>query len=151
MRLLTGLQSRLVFLRVAATIRSGANGRMPPSQSDITLNTSTITDEECEKAGWAARFGNQNKMYVARWKDKLTGKIKYIWFSDTAFLKQNREKEKFEKAETLGKQIKAIEQHIQRNLDSKDEERRKVATVAWLIFAVNMRVGDEKDPTKPIQ
>ena len=46
----------------------------------------------------------------------------------------------------MGKQIKTIEQHIQRNLDNKDEERRKVATVAWLIFAVNMRVGDEKDP-----
>ena len=85
-------------------------------------------------------------MYVAKWEDKLTGKIKYVWFSDTAFLKQNREKEKFQKAETLGKQIKTIEQHIQRNLDSKDEDRRKVATVAWLIFAVNMRVGDEKDP-----
>ena len=81
-----------------------------------------------------------------QWEDKLTGKIKYVWFSDTAFLKQNREKEKFQKAETLGKQIKTIEQHIERNLDSKDEERRKVATVAWLIFAVNMRVGDEKDP-----
>ena len=33
-----------------------------------------------------------------------------------------------------------------RNLDEKDEARRKVATVSWLIFAVNMRVGDEKDP-----
>ena len=42
-------------------------------------------------------------MYVAKWEDKLTGKIKYVWFSDTAFLKQNREKEKFQKAETLYK------------------------------------------------
>ena len=117
-----------------------------PSQSDITLNTSTITDEEAKKAGWAGAVWEPNKMYVASWKDKLTGKIKYVWFSDTAFLKQNREKEKFQKAETLGKQIKTIEQHIQRNLDSKDEDRRKVATVAWLILAVNMRVGDEKDP-----
>ena len=85
-------------------------------------------------------------MYVASWKDKLTGKIKYVWFSDTAFLKQNHEKEKFQKAEALGKQIKTIEQHIMRNLKDKDEARRKVATVSWLIFAVNMRVGDEKDP-----
>ena len=117
-----------------------------PSKSDITLNASTTTDEEAKKEGWAGAVWEPNKMYVASWKDKLTGKIKYVWFSDTAFLKQNREKEKFQKAETLGKQIKTIEQHIERNLDSKDEERRKVATVAWLIFAVNMRVGDEKDP-----
>ena len=117
-----------------------------PSKSDITLNTSTITDKDAKKAGWAGAVWIPNKMYVASWKDKLTGKIKYVWFSDTAFLKQNREKEKFQKAETLGKQIKTIEQHILRNLTDKDVARRKVATVAWLIFAVNMRVGDEKDP-----
>lgn len=117
-----------------------------PSQGDITLNSSTITDRDAKKAGWAGAVWEPNKMYIASWKDKLTGKIKYVWFSDTAFLKQNREKEKFQKAETLGKQIKTVEQHIQRNLNAKDEDRRKVATVAWLIFAVNMRVGDEKDP-----
>jgi len=83
---------------------------------------------------------------VAKWEDKLTGKIKYVWFSDTAFLKQNREKEKFQKAETLGKQIKQIEAHILKNLIVKDETRRKVATVSWLILVPNMRVGDEKDP-----
>ncbi len=85
-------------------------------------------------------------MYVAKWIDKLTGKVKYVWFSDTAFLKQNREKEKFQKAETLGKQIKQIEAHILKNLTDKDETRRKVATVSWLILVPNMRVGDEKDP-----
>ena len=117
-----------------------------PSRSDITLNTSTVTDAEAKKEGWAGAVWQKNKMYVASWKDKLTGKIKYVWFSDTAFLKQNREKEKFQKAQALGKQIKTIEQHIIRNLGDKDEARRKVATVSWLIFAVNMRVGDEKDP-----
>ena len=69
-----------------------------------------------------------------------------MWFSDTAFIKQNREKEKFKKAEKLGKNIKAIENHIMKNLDAKDETKRKVATVCWLILKPNMRVGDEKDP-----
>jgi len=117
-----------------------------PSKSDITLNTSAMTDAEAKKEGWAGAVWEPNKMYVASWKDKLTGKIKYVWFSDTAFLKQNREKEKFQKAENLGKQIGAIEKHILKGLDDKDEERRKVATVSWLILVPNMRVGDEKDP-----
>ena len=85
-------------------------------------------------------------MYIAKWTDKLTGKIKYVWFSDTAFIKQNREKEKFKKAENLGKNIAAIEKHIIKNLDDKDETKRKVATVCWLILKPNMRVGDEKEP-----
>jgi DNA topoisomerase I len=117
-----------------------------PVKSDITLNTSAITDQEAKKEGWAGAVWEKNKMYVASWKDKLTGKIKYVWFSDTAFLKQNREKEKFQKAETLGKQIKQIEQHILKNLKAKEDLRRKVATVSWLILVANMRVGDEKDP-----
>ena len=115
-----------------------------PSEQDIVLNLPP--DATIPAGHWKGVVWEPNKMYVAKWEDKLTGKIKYVWFSDTAFLKQNREKEKFQKAETLGKQIKTIEQHILRNLDDKDESRRKVATVSWLILVPNMRVGDEKDP-----
>jgi DNA topoisomerase-1 len=115
-----------------------------PSESDIILNLPP--DIPKPKGNWKGIVWEPNKMYVAKWEDKLTGKIKYVWFSDTAFLKQNREKEKFQKAENLGKQIKQIEAHILKNLDAKDLERRKVATVSWLILVPNMRVGDEKDP-----
>jgi len=118
-----------------------------PSKADIILNLSEKADREKAKAdGWKNAIWEPGKMYVAKWIDKLTGKVKYVWFSDTAFLKQNREKEKFQKAENLGKQIGIVEKHIAKNLSDKDVERRKVATVAWLILAVNMRVGDEKDP-----
>jgi DNA topoisomerase-1 len=113
-----------------------------PRKEDIILN---LSPEAPKLEGWKVTW-EKDKMYVAKWEDKLTGKIKYVWFSDTAFLKQNREKEKFQKAETLGKNIKAIEAHILKNLDAKDENRRKVATVCWLILNPNMRVGDEKDP-----
>jgi DNA topoisomerase I len=121
-----------------------------PSESDIILNLPK--DEKGNLlvprpvGNWKDIVWEPNKMYVAKWEDKLTGKIKYVWFSDTAFLKQNREKEKFQKAETLGKQIKTVEQHILRNLNDKEDLRRKTATVAWLILVPNMRVGDEKDP-----
>jgi DNA topoisomerase-1 len=121
-----------------------------PSEQDIILNLPK--DEkgkllvERPAGNWKGIVWEPNKMYVAKWEDKLTGKIKYVWFSDTAFLKQNREKEKFQKAETLDKQIGTIEKHILKNLNDKDETRRKVATVSWLILVPNMRVGDEKDP-----
>ncbi len=117
-----------------------------PNKSDIILNLSdTEKREEWKKAGWKDVVWEPDKMYVAKWKDKLTGKIKYVWFSDSAFLKQNREKEKFKKAEALGKQITKIEDHIIKNLEAKDENKRKIATVCWLILSPNMRVGDEKD------
>jgi len=116
-----------------------------PSEADVTLNLSNPNDH-LPSGNWKGAIWEKDKMYVAKWEDKLTGKIKYVWFSDSAFLKQNREKEKFKKAETLGKQIATIEDHILKNLDAEDEGRRKVATVCWLILNPNMRVGDEKDP-----
>ena len=115
-----------------------------PNEGDIILNLPP--DAPVPPGRWKSVVWEPDKMYVAKWEDKLTGKIKYVWFSDTAFLKQNREKEKFQKAENLGKQIDKIEQHILKNLDAKDEARRKVTTVSWLILVPNMRVGDEKDP-----
>jgi DNA topoisomerase-1 len=113
-----------------------------PNKDDVVLN---LSPDAPKLEGWKTVW-EPDRMYVAKWQDKLTGKIKYVWFSDSAFLKQNREKEKFKKAETLGKQIGKIEEHILRNLDAKDEGKRKVATVCWLILNPNMRVGDEKDP-----
>lgn len=115
-----------------------------PSEEDIILNLSP--DSPRPAGNWKDIVWEPDKMYVAKWDDKLTGKIKYVWFSDTAFIKQNREKEKFRKAEKLGKNIAKIEKHIIKNLDSKDETKRKVATVCWLILKPNMRVGDERDP-----
>ncbi|HEX9262694.1 MAG TPA: DNA topoisomerase I [Candidatus Bathyarchaeia archaeon] len=115
-----------------------------PGEEDIILNLSP--ESPIPPGNWKAVVWEPDKMYVAKWEDKLTGKIKYVWFSDSAFLKQNREKEKFKKAEILGKQIGRIEEHILKNLESKDENRRKIATVCWLILKPNMRVGDEKDP-----
>jgi DNA topoisomerase-1 len=113
-----------------------------PTKEDIILN---LSPDAPRPEGWKVTW-EKDKMYVAKWQDKLTGKIKYVWFSDNAFLKQNREKEKFKKAEYLGRQISKIETHIVKNLVAKDETTRKIATVCWLILNPNMRVGDEKDP-----
>jgi DNA topoisomerase-1 len=115
-----------------------------PKEEEIILNLSP--DSPRPPGNWKGIVWEPDKMYVAKWDDRLSGKIKYVWFSDSAFLKQNREKEKFKKAEKLGKQISTIEEHVIKNLDAKDEGRRKVATVCWLILKPNMRVGDEKDP-----
>jgi DNA topoisomerase-1 len=115
-----------------------------PKQEDIILNLSPESPQP--PGNWKDVVWEPEKMYVAKWIDKLTGKIKYVWFSDSAFIKQNREKEKFEKAAKLGKRSKSIEKYIIKNLDAKDDIKRKIATVCWLLLKPNMRVGDEKDP-----
>jgi DNA topoisomerase-1 len=115
-----------------------------PAEEDIILNLSPDSPRPSGK--WKEVVWEPDKMYVAKWEDKLTGKMKYVWFSDSAFLKQENEREKFKKAERLDKRISKVEAYVMKNLGSKDPETRKIATVCWLILGINIRVGDEKDP-----
>ncbi|MEM5878721.1 MAG: DNA topoisomerase I [Candidatus Aenigmatarchaeota archaeon] len=114
-----------------------------PKQKDIILNLSP--DAPRPEGNWRDIVWMPECMWIAKWDDKLTGKEKYVWLSDTSFVKQNREIEKFNKALELGKKYDELMKHIKDNLTSQDPKIRKIATVCYLIDAVKMRVGDEKD------
>jgi DNA topoisomerase-1 len=114
-----------------------------PKEEDIVLNLSP--DAPRPKGNWKEIVWMPECMWIAKWDDKLTGKEKYVWLADTSFVKQNREKEKFDKAIELGKKYDLLMKHIRDNLTAEDVKTRKIATVCYLIDAVKMRVGDEKD------
>jgi len=115
-----------------------------PRQSDITLNLSP--DAPRPPGDWAAIVWEPEALWVARWQDKLSGKMKYVWLGDTAPIKQAREALKFDQAHELEANLQAVRDQIARDLESSDPKRRMLATVCYLIDALCMRVGDEKDP-----
>ena len=115
-----------------------------PKQHDITLNLSP--DAPRPAGNWAGIVWQPESMWIARWQDKLSGKVKYIWLADTATVKQNREAHKFDKATDLDANIDAVRAHIRAALTSEDARRRQVATACYLIDTLCLRVGDEKDP-----
>jgi DNA topoisomerase-1 len=78
--------------------------------------------------------------------DFLTQKRKYVWLADTAGLKQDRDKEKYEKAVKLAKEIEKIKDRIVKDMKNKDPKISRIATACYLIYRTAMRVGDEKDP-----
>jgi DNA topoisomerase-1 len=84
-------------------------------------------------------------MWIARWRDRLSGKMKYVWPHDSSPLKQSKDREKFDKALDLRKQLGRVKRHINKNLDHEDPIRKKTATVTFLIDHCKFRVGDEKD------
>ncbi len=115
-----------------------------PKQRDITLNLSP--DAPRPEGNWAEIVWEPDSMWVARWKDKLSGKTKYIWLGDTATIKQRKEAHKFDKATRLEENLEAVRQAIQNGLRDEDPRRRMVATACYLIDKLCLRVGDEKDP-----
>ncbi len=113
-----------------------------PKESDITLN---LSDGAPRPPGNWKTVWHPDDMWIAKWDDKLRGKEKYVWLADTCFLKQESDIQKFNKAMELNSRIDDIREHISKNLQSPDVLRRKVATVCYLIDALKLRVGDEKE------
>jgi len=114
-----------------------------PCHEDIELNLSP--DAPRPPGNWKAIVWEPDAMWIARWRDKLSGKMKYVWLSDASILKQRRDIEKFDKAQELRRNLERIQRHIWENLDAEDLKRRKTATVCYLIDKLKFRVGDEKD------
>jgi DNA topoisomerase-1 len=97
---------------------------------------------------WKTIVWHPEAMWIARWRDKLTDRFKYVWFSESSVLKQRKDIEKFDKANELRQNLDDVQKHILANLDAEDLQRRKIATVCFLIDRLKIRVGDEKDPAE---
>ena len=115
-----------------------------PRVPDITLNLSP--DAPLPPGDWAGRVWAPDDLWIARWTDRLADKVKYVWVSDTAAVKQDREAHKFDAAERLAKRITHVRRHIQEGMASPKPQERQIATASYLIDALSLRVGDEKDP-----
>ncbi len=115
-----------------------------PRQEDITLNLSE--DAPRPEGAWAAIVWQPESLWVACWRDKLSGELKYVWLSDTAPVKQAREAQKFDRAHDLEARLEAVRAQIELDLADPHPKRRTLATVCYLIDKLCLRVGDEKDP-----
>lgn len=111
---------------------------------DITLNLGD--DAKAPPGNWGKIAHDRDSMWLARWVDKLAEKEKYVWLSDAATLRQERDKAKYDKAGKLAQQIEKVVNKIYNAMESKDVKEQKIATVCYLIYKLAMRVGDEKDP-----
>ncbi|MHA2313738.1 MAG: DNA topoisomerase I [Candidatus Hermodarchaeia archaeon] len=115
-----------------------------PKEEDVELNLSPKAP--IPPGHWKGIVWQPHSMWIARWRDKLNKKIKYVWLSESSSLKQKKDIEKFNKAKELHQNIRKVQRHILKNLNTINVKRRKIATVCFLIYHLKIRVGDEKDP-----
>ena len=121
-------------------------GRWKPrvTPQDVILNLGE--DAPVPEGAWKNIVHDHSSTWLATWTEKLTDKRKYVWLHDSAFLRQNTDKEKYDKARNLEKYAYKIQKEIiNKMINSKDLNQRKIATVCYLILKLAMRVGDEKD------
>ncbi len=120
-------------------------GRWKPRvmQSDVVLNLGESSPRP--PGNWKEVVHDHDSMWMAKWVDKLTDKEKYVWLHESTPIQQSRSKAKYDKALRVGSNLERLRARMARDLDSKDERIRQVATVCYLIDTMGMRVGDEKD------
>ena len=114
------------------------------TSKDVTLNLGK--EAKVPTGNWGKIVHDQESMWMASWTDYLTQKRKYVWLADTAGIKQDRDKAKYDKAKMLAQEIETVKNKIVKDMQSKDAKIRRISTVCWLIYRTAMRVGDEKDP-----
>ncbi|MGI0082768.1 MAG: DNA topoisomerase I [Nitrosopumilaceae archaeon] len=121
-------------------------GRWKPriTEKDVTLNLGR--EAKVPPGNWGKIIHESDFMWLASWEDYLTQKRKYVWLSDTADLKQERDRMKYDKAIKLADHIEKVKEQIVKKMTDRNEKVRRVATVCYLIYKTAMRVGDEKDP-----
>lgn len=112
-------------------------------QGDVTLNLSP--DAPRPAGDWAEVVWEPESLWIARWRDRLSGKMKYVWLSDTAPIKQERERQKYDQAHELHAHLDLVREQIGRDLANDDPKIRMIATACYLIDVLCLRVGDEKD------
>ncbi len=108
---------------------------------DVTLNLGE--NAPVPEGNWKAIIHDHSSTWLATWIEGLTGKRKYVWLHDSAALRQENDKAKYDKAKKLAEREDKVHREVIRRMMKGDG---KVATVAYLILKLAMRVGDEKDP-----
>lgn len=123
-------------------------GRWKPRvfSHEVTLNLDEDAPiPDAPHGGWAGIAHEHDSLWVARWLETLTGKIKYVWLAETSHLRQEREQAKYDKAVRLEEHLRDVRSAIRKGMRERDDKKKQVATVAYLIDRLSMRVGDEKD------
>jgi DNA topoisomerase I len=118
-------------------------GRWKPRvrPQDVTLNLGESAP--VPEGNWKAIIHDHSSTWLATWIESLTGKRKYVWLHDSAALRQENDKAKYDKAKKLAEREGKVHREVMRRMMKGDG---RVATVAYLILKLAMRVGDEKDP-----
>lgn len=141
--------------------------RILPEDVTLNLDKNAPIPPPGDGHEWGAVVHNDTATWLAMWTTEIdtghidpeTGKertvkiTKYIWLADTAEIKQNMDRAKYDKAMRLSSQIGKIKEQITTDM-SKMKKRKdrddpptqgEIATTCYLIYRTAMRVGDEKD------
>ena len=106
--------------------------------SDVIINASK-GDAPAPPKGhkWGEVVVDNTKKWLAKYKDTVTGTLKYILLTESSDLL------KFEKARKLNKFIDVVDNQMNTLLHSSSERDRQIGTVLYLVKEFGLRIGSD--------
>ena len=93
---------------------------------------------------WGEVIHDNTVEWIASWNDKVMGKRKYVWLSDTCQFKSTSDMKKFDLARKLRRKIGQIRTTVSEHIDSSDIKLSQMGIAIYLIDNLALRVGNEK-------
>lgn len=110
--------------RGAHPLRGKWKDRVEPEE--VTLNLDEDAPVPPAPAGhqWKEIVHEHDSMWLATWYDKLSDKRKYVWLADSSHLRQERDQEKYVKAQKLESGVERVRAEIAKRMEYTDTRAR---------------------------
>jgi DNA topoisomerase-1 len=115
---------------------------------DVTINLSKdapIPEPNIPGHKWGEVIHDQSVIWLASWKEEITGKNKYVFTSLDSFFKSKSDESKFDLARQLKRKANAIREDYEKQLSDENPKNRQLATALYFIDNLALRVGGSKD------
>jgi DNA topoisomerase-1 len=115
---------------------------------DVTINLSKdapIPKPNIPNHNWGEIIHDQSVIWLASWKDEITGKNKYIFTSLDSIFKAKSDESKFDLAHKLKKKVNKIRESYETQLNDVNLKNKQLATALYFIDKLALRVGGSKD------
>ena len=115
---------------------------------DVTINLSKdakIPEPNIEGHKWGQVIHDNKVIWLASWKEEITGKTKYVFTSLDSFFKSKSDESKFDLAKQLKRKVNSIREDYEKQLTDDNIKNRQLSTALYFIDNLALRVGGSKD------
>jgi DNA topoisomerase-1 len=115
---------------------------------DVTINLSKdakVPEPNLKGHTWSAVIHEHKVIWLASWKEPITGKNKYVFTSLDSFFKSKSDESKFNLAKLLKRKVGTIRETYEKQLTDTDLKNKQLATALYVIDNLALRVGGSKD------
>lgn len=118
--------------------------RIYPEDVIINIGKESSVPKTIKGHKWKKIIHNRHVEWLSSWKDKITGKTKYLWLAQHSTFKSSSDQDKFDLARKLKRKIESIRNENLINLNSDNIKLKQIATAFYFIDNFALRVGGEK-------